>query len=123
MSVGAPPTRRSARVRSAPGAQPPRPHRRPRPAPHVQPRVRSGPDPDLHVPKAGGSGAVRDVCTLTGLTLPAVRHPVQAPRVASRNGVEGAPELWCDSGVRCIAQHAPELAALDLPGDLCAELE
>src|SRR2546428_4765295 len=34
-----------------------------------------------------------------------------------------SPEVRRDAGVRRVAQHAAELAALDLPGDLRAELE
>ena len=80
-------------------------------------------DADLHVAEARGERAVRDVRALARLALAAVRQPVQPPGVRSGDRVERAPELRRDAGVRRVAQHAPELAVLDLPRDLRAELE
>src|SRR6476646_10950335 len=60
---------------------------------------------------------------LHGLALAAVGSAPQRPLVTRADGVHGVPELRCDSRIRRILEHAPQLAALDLPADLAAELK
>src|SRR5207245_5335008 len=90
----------------------------------ARPRVRvSSLDSDLHVAEPGRRRSMGDVCALPRLALPAVRQSVEAPGVASRDGVELPPELGRDARVGRVAEHPAELAALDLPRDLRPELE
>ena len=85
---------------------------------------RSLPKPTCTLRKRARRGAVRDVRVLARLALAAVRQPVQAPTRRSRpTRVERAPEDRRLPGVGRVAQHPAELAVLDLPGDLRAELE
>src|SRR5437763_2141858 len=84
---------------------------------------RSIAETDLHVPEPGRRRSVGDVRVLPGLPLAAVRQPVQRPLFLARDRVERAPEDGRLAGVGHVSQHPAELAPLDLPGDLRAELE
>src|SRR5690242_17798445 len=79
--------------------------------------------PHFHVSEPGRRRPVPRAHGLHGLALAAVRRSPQRPLVAGADGIHGIPELCCDSGIRWILQHAPQLAALDLPANLGAELE
>src|SRR3546814_18783492 len=52
-----------------------------------------------------------------------VRHPPEGPLVGAADHVHRGPELGADPGVGRVAQHPAQLAVLDLPRDLAAELE
>src|SRR5512143_3614798 len=74
-------------------------------------------------PKARRTGAVAGAHGLHGLSLAAVGRAPERPVVAGADGIPGIPELGGDAGIRGVLEHAAELAALDLPSDLGAELE
>src|ERR1041385_7767104 len=57
------------------------------------------------------------------LALAAIGRAPKRPLIARADRVYRIPELGGDPRVRRVLQHAAELAALDLPPDLAAELE
>src|SRR5919197_114196 len=60
---------------------------------------------------------------LSRLPFAAVGQPVKAPFILSGDGIEARPEDGGDTHVGRVAEHAAQLAVLDLPGDLRPELE
>src|SRR3954462_3263449 len=60
---------------------------------------------------------------LPRLALAAVRQAEEGPRLRPADRVERAPEDRRHTRVGRVAEHPAELALLDLPGDLCPELE
>src|SRR5204863_9104677 len=115
---------RTAAFPSAPGGRRPRRRRRrPEREPPPQRRARSYADAGLHVGKPRGRSAVRHRGELARLTLAAIREAVQPPALASAEAVQRRPEDGSYACVRGVAEQPAELAALDLPCDLRAELE
>src|SRR3989338_3037619 len=80
-------------------------------------------DSDKHVAEARLGGPVAGPHGLHGLALAAVGRAPERPVAAVADGVARVPELGGDAAVRGVLDHAGFLAALDLPGDLGAELE
>src|SRR5204863_4388324 len=93
-------------------------------------RTSSGPirpdtsaDPDLDVAEPGGAGPMADPRRLARLTLAAVRRPPHRPPLAAADGVARSPEPRGDPGVVGVPVELAQLAVLDPPCDLAAELE
>ena len=73
--------------------------------------------------KRAGHRGVAGVADLDRLALAAVRGAPEHPLVGAADHVHRGPEPRADAGVGGVAEHLAELAVLDLPGDLAAELE
>src|SRR5450432_17895 len=77
----------------------------------------------LDIPEARWGRAVAGAHYLLGLAFPTIGRAPKRPLVARANGVKRVPEFGCDARVRWIFNHAHQLAVLDLPADLAAELK
>ncbi len=89
-------------------------------------RRRAGPSSSHahpHVGEAGGHRRVTGVADLDRLALAAVGGAPEHPLVGAAHHVHRRPEPRADARVGGVAQHLAELAVLDLPRDLAAELE